>query len=170
MIIMSELVSVSEWARTLGISRQAAHAALRRVAIPVVNGKIDAVRATAAYNATTRQRVRTAGRTRTSAPTDHMSYDEARRRQAAADATRAEVELAVRLGELVRASDVRAAVGPRLIAARDRLLNISARVAPLLAVETDAAIIAGLIDVEIHQALAELSRAADTTGGGHGRL
>jgi hypothetical protein len=156
-------MTISAWAATLGISRQAAHKAVKRGQIPLVEGRLEATRATAIYRATTRQRVR---HQTASASSDaaQMSYDEARRRQAVAEACRAEVELAARMGELVSAADVRAVFARHMVAARDRLLNISSRLAPVLANEADAVRIANLIDEEVHQALGELTRGAAALG------
>lgn len=62
-------------------------------------------------------------------------------------------------GQLIRADAVRAAWAKRLASTRDALLQIPHRMAPVLAAEADMDRVALLLEAELRQALAELSRA-----------
>jgi hypothetical protein len=142
------------------MSRQAGHAAVRRLQIEVVDGKVHADKATAIYRAMTRPRVRVAGRAAEVTPDEgRISYDEARRRQAVADALMAERAELLQRRELVRVADLRMSMGRYLTAARDICLGTGARLAPLLAAEGDIAKCAALIDVEMRGVLHALVEA-----------
>lgn len=71
-----------------------------------------------------------------------------------ADAARASMQTRQLAGELVSAADVRAALAKRLAAAREYLLQIPARLAPVLAAETDQAACARLLEDELLRVLA----------------
>lgn len=109
------------------------------------------------------------------APTDHdqlqadPGYQRSRSRQAAADARTAEIKLAELEGSLIRVDQVKAELAAMLAPVREGLLQIPARLAPLLAPQSDPGRIQTLLEVEIHQVLAPLSRASgalSTTGSG----
>lgn len=87
-------------------------------------------------------------------------YQRSRSRQAAADARTAEIKLAELEGSLVRIDQVKAELAAMLAPVREGLLQIPARLAPLLAPQSDAARIQTVLEVEIHQVLAPLSRAS----------
>jgi hypothetical protein len=84
-------------------------------------------------------------------------YQESRAREAAADARLKELRLAEEEGQLVRIDQVRAELASKLAPVREALLQIPARLGPLLAAQTDAARIQTMLEVEIHQVLAPLS-------------
>jgi hypothetical protein len=92
----------------------------------------------------------------TSLATD-PTYQDARARQAVADARTAELKLAELEGQLIRVDQVHAAFAGKLAPVREALLQISARVAPLLASQSDSGRIQTILDAEIHQVLAPLS-------------
>lgn len=52
-------MTISDWARSVGISRQSAHEAIKRCEIPVTAGKVDPLVATTLYRARTRIRSNT---------------------------------------------------------------------------------------------------------------
>ncbi len=56
---MAADMTISDWARSVGISRQSAHEAIKRCAIPVTDGRVDALVATTLYRARTRIRSNT---------------------------------------------------------------------------------------------------------------
>jgi hypothetical protein len=60
-------------------------------------------------------------------------------------------------GELIRLDAVRAAMASKITATRDALLQIPARLAPLLAVETDVDRVIELLEDELRVALAQIS-------------
>jgi hypothetical protein len=94
-------------------------------------------------------------------------YQLSRSRQAAADARTSEIKLAELEGSLVRIDQVKAQLAAMLAPVREGLLQIPARLAPLLAPQSDPGRIQTLLEVEIHQVLAPLSRASATEEKGH---
>lgn len=95
---------------------------------------------------------------------DDPGYQHSRARQAAADARKAELELAELEGQLVRLDQVRAELAARLAPVREGLLQIPARLAPLLAPQSDPGRIQTLLEIEIHQVLAPLVRMTAVEG------
>lgn len=87
--------------------------------------------------------------------------DAARTRREIAEANLAELREAEARGDLIRVDAIRSALAGMIASTRDSLLQIPARVAPVLAVETDAARVHDLIQSEIHQALAQLIASPD---------
>ena len=63
--------------------------------------------------------------------------------------------------DVIRVDAIRSALAGMIASTRDSLLQIPARVAPVLAVETDAARVHDMIQSEIHQALAQLVASPD---------
>lgn len=147
-----------EYARHRGCSRQAVGRALREGRITATaEGLIDPVAADAQWAARSRPRVRV-GASRPAAVAappadDRVSYDEARRRQAVADALMAERAERVQRGELVPVAAVRQALAARLSSARQALTDMSARLSPVLAAESDPAVIGRLLDDDVARAL-----------------
>lgn len=98
------MMSVAEWANTLGISRQAADRAIKRCGIARENNKVNGDAATALYHKNTRPRANE-DKQRSSAPlplanasagvaaepADIPPYDVSRARREAAEATRSEI-------------------------------------------------------------------------------
>jgi len=87
--------------------------------------------------------------------------DEARTRREIADANIAEMEEARMRRELIRVSAVQAQMSVDFATTRDALLQIPARIGPLLAAESDTAKVQNLLHAEIHQALLDLAGASD---------
>ena len=85
------------------------------------------------------------------------SYDEARTRKMNADAEIAELELAKIRGTLCLTSDVVVAWETVLHACKAKFLSMPSKAAPLLANETDIAIIKDVLEEQIREALSELS-------------
>jgi len=85
------------------------------------------------------------------------SYEEARRRRETAEANLAEMKQAEMEGKLILADAVRSAWAAKITGARDALLQIPSRIAPVLAAETDLVRVTALLEDELRQALAELS-------------
>ena len=63
--------------------------------------------------------------------------------------------------ELIRVDAVKRQLATEYSTLREALMQIPARMAPLLAAEGDAAAIQTMLEVEVHQALVKLSGAAD---------
>lgn len=85
------------------------------------------------------------------------SYEEARTRRELAEASIAEMKQAEMEGLLIRVDALRAAWAAKISGARDALLQIPSRVAPVLAAETDLVAVTALLEAELRQALSDLS-------------
>lgn len=88
-------------------------------------------------------------------PDTGYSVDRARREKYEADM--AEIKLREQQGDLVRKADVRAAMAERLGDVRTNLLQIPARLAPLLALESDQAKVYAMLDGELRSVLVRLT-------------
>lgn len=88
------------------------------------------------------------------------SYEEARRRRETAEANLAEMKQAEMEGKLILADAVRSAWAAKITGARDALLQIPSRIAPVLAATTDLVEVTALLEAELRQALADLSAEA----------
>lgn len=86
-----------------------------------------------------------------------VSYEDARRRRELAEAMLAEMKQAEMAGQLIRMDAVRSAWAAKITGARDALLQIPSRIAPVLAAEVDLVRVTAILEDELRQALAELS-------------
>ncbi|MFN8835891.1 MAG: hypothetical protein ACK50Z_11725 [Betaproteobacteria bacterium] len=132
----------------------------------LIDGKVDPVAADAQWRANTRPRItpgaRQPGEARATSPEAGVpAYEASRARQAAADAERAELDLLERRRELVSVASMERLFSKYMPAARDIALSMSARLAPVLAAETEQAKVAALIDEEVVRMLTELARIGD---------
>lgn len=130
---MQNFLTIAEWAKTLGISRQQGYAAVERCAIPVSDGKVDSAYATHLYNQGTRKRVNKnqekpsgTGGVIGSGDNDYM---EARARRELAEASIAEMKEAEMRGKYLIKEDVDGAFFEVARALRDGLTNCSKRLA-----------------------------------------
>jgi hypothetical protein len=87
--------------------------------------------------------------------------DMARTRREIAEANMAEMDEARIRREQIRLSAVQAALSTDYATTRDAMLQIPARMAPLLAAESDPAAVQNMLHTEIHQALMQLAGAAE---------
>jgi phage terminase Nu1 subunit (DNA packaging protein) len=85
----------------------------------------------------------------------------ARTRREIAEASLAEINLAHRRRELILVSAVRNEMARAFAMTRETLLQLPARLAPLLAAETDSARAELLLRTELHHALTSLAGTAD---------
>ena len=90
-----------------------------------------------------------------------MTYTEARRREAVARAIMVERSAQEQAGELVRADEWAAALAKRVVAFREGLLQLPARLAPELAAVSDQTTVYRLLEDGLHQALAHLREEAE---------
>jgi len=158
-------------ARKLGVSRQAVHELVKRgILSKDKDGLIDVELAEHALM----NRVRPSGKTAASlqstpeaspqappsqpdgADPEITSYHVAKTLREAAEAQIARLKLAEMQGDLIRVDAIRSALAGMIASTRDSLLQIPARVSPVLAVETDAARVHDMLQAELHQALAQL--------------
>lgn len=153
-------LTVAAWAKRLGISRQAGYAAVSRLGIEVVDGKVPAAKATAVYRALTRPRVsRRSAAASTGEPDDsaRISYDEAKRREAIAKALMAEREQLAHVGQLVSKAARDAAWQRTAVQIREAIWGLAPRAAPRLVGKTEAEIFE-LLTEESRQVLEDLNR------------
>lgn len=87
----------------------------------------------------------------------NATYMQAKTAAQVYDAKNAQLEYEERSGKQIRVEAVKAELGPRLATARESLLQLSSRLAPLLAAESDPAVVKTMLDAEIHQALSQLA-------------
>lgn len=88
-------------------------------------------------------------------------YLRSRAAQAEADARIAQMKAAELEGHLVRVDQVRAQLASQLAPVREGLLQLPARLASVLAAQSDAGRIQTLLEAEIHQVLAPLAPRAE---------
>lgn len=163
-------VTKSEYAKLRGCAPSAVTRAIKegRITTIWVDGKelIEVAVADIQWQSNTRARVdSSSAATVAAAPAvivanevgSTTSYEEARRRRETAEANLAEMKQAEMQGTLIRADAVRAAWAAKITGARDALLQIPSRVAPVLAACTDLVEVTALLEAELRQALAELS-------------
>lgn len=160
-------LTVAQWSASMGISKQAGYQAVRRCGIPVDDGKVDPDVATTLYRKYTRARANerrkpAEGATVAGAPVmpaGDGDYWANRARREKAEADTAELKLAELRGELVRVAHVRAAQARRIAALREGLLQIPARLAAVMAAESDQAKCHDLLQAELHGVLAQVTGA-----------
>ena len=166
-----ELITQSEYARRRGCTEGAVRRAVRDGRISLIEGRIDPVAADAQWARNTRVRAGSratddanlqAGgaprRGRSDEDDDSgEGYWESKARREKAEADLAELKLAEQRAELVRAADVRAAQARRLAALRESLLQLPARLAPVLAAEADAARCHETLQAELHAVLEQMT-------------
>ena len=172
------LMTQAEYARHRGCSKVAVGKAIKGGRISLVNGKIDATVADIQWQANTRARVSrnntqqlSLGEPQTTAlpdaptePVKEDGYTINRSRREAADAEMAELRLAEAQNSLIRVEAVKSALGSTFSATRDALLQIPARLSPLLAAESDPATVQNMLYTELHQALQHLAGASSRLG------
>jgi hypothetical protein len=165
-------LTIAEWAKLVGISRQSGYEAITRCEIPVVDGKVDVEYATYRYETNTRKRANgqrpdlpangaqpsgaagTGGAGGPEAVAKIPGYDSSRARREAAEATVAEIKLAEMAGLYLVKTDVDAVVFEVARALRDGLMNCARRIAADVAPLTTADECEAIIDRE-HRALLE---------------
>lgn len=87
-------------------------------------------------------------------------FKAARTREKISEANMAEMNEAKMRREMINVAVVERQLATDYATTRDALLQIPARLAPLLAVETDTAAIQTMLDAELHQALVNLAGTA----------
>lgn len=170
----------SELARALGLSKQAV-SKLKGQGMPVHS--VEAARAwrdenlSVAARKETRESVPVASAAPIASPRsrpdpralpplgDDEEEDEdfkaARTREKISEANMAEMNEAKMRREMINVAVVERQLATDYATTRDALLQIPARIAPLIAGETDPAAIQTLLDAELHQALANLAGTAE---------
>ena len=161
-------VTQSALARHLKVSRQAVHDLVKRgILEPDANGLIDLDLAKHALARKTRPSGKTAAALEPSAEQEE-THHAARARRERAEATMAELKLAEQRGEVIRVDAIRAALAGVLSQCRDAFMALPARLAPVLAAETDAGRVHRVLSDEVHRVLVDLSRGATQAVGPSG--
>lgn len=165
-------------ARLLGVSRQAVHDLVKRGIISKdAAGLIDVAQAQAALANSVHPSSKTAAALQSTAPpstspaattppengqnVEVTSYHVAKTLREAAEAQMARLKLAEMQGDVIRIAAVQTQLATVFATVRDALLQIPARMAPVLAAETDPVAVHNVLHAEIHQALQHLAGASD---------
>ena len=176
----------AELARRLGVSRQAVSDLIRRgILTPDANGRIDEAAARAAILASVHPTSKTVQAAQASAPAPiapvaaapapapavvpaapqpeaaATNYHVAKTMREAAEAHIARLKLAEMRGELIRTDAVRAVMSNIFATTREAVLQMPARLAPLLAAESDPAAVQNLLHAELHAALESLANSPE---------
>ena len=167
-------------ARELGVSRQAIHDLVKRdILTKDKDGLIDVEMAKIALANRVHPSSKTAAALQGTQPADTLppsttetepdgteitSYHVAKTLREAAEAQMARLKLAEMQGALIRIDAVKATLATVFATTRDALLQIPARMAPLLAADADPASVHNMLHAEIHQALHHLAGSTDQIG------
>jgi hypothetical protein len=87
----------------------------------------------------------------------NATYMQAKTAREVYEAKNAQLEYEERTGKLIKVDAVRSAWAAKITGARDALLQIPSRIAPVLAASSDLVEVTALLEAELRQALAELS-------------
>ncbi len=155
---------MAEYARRRGCTEGAVRRAVRDGRIALIDNKVDPVAADAQWARNTRPRAGSQP-AEAAAPTAPErdgddgagDYWKSKARREKAEAELAELKLAEQQGQLVRAEAVRAAHAKRLAGLREALLQVPARLAAVLAAETDQAKCHDAMQRELHAVLASVA-------------
>jgi hypothetical protein len=165
------LITQAEYAKHRGCSEAAVSKAIKAGRISLIDGKIDASVADMQWARNSRVRAGSGrpvpagalpgplagdagvGAGDPDAQPGGDDYWNSRSRREAAEAELAEIELAEKTNQVIAVKAVEAVWAQALASMREHLLQVRARLAPLLAAETDAFAIDQLLDLEHNQAL-----------------
>lgn len=177
---MPNLTTIAEWAKLVGISRQSGYAAVERCEIPVTDGKVDIEYATLLYQRHTRQRANgnrpdplangaqpgtpagAGGAGGPESPARIPGYDSSRARREAAEAEKAELQLAELAGKFLLKSDVEAVAFEVARALRDGLSNSAGRIAAEVASLTTVEECEEVIDREMAALLGSMAQSLES--------
>lgn len=170
-----QLITQAEYARRRGVAKSAVAKAVSENRIRLIDGKIDPAVADIQWASNTRARA-DSGRPATEPgaptpppspdpPSDDGEYSVNRARRERYEADLAELKLREQQGDLVRVVEVRVEIARRAGEVRLNLLQIPARIAPLLVGETDQARIHALIDGELRKVLSSLTQSGARASG-----
>lgn len=164
-------------ARLLSVSRQAIHDLVKRGILEKdSSGLIDVSKAQAALANSVHPSSKTAAALQSTTPAppsasaeppdssqsvEVTSYHVAKTLREAAEAQMARLKLAEMQGDVIRVAAVKSQLATVFATVRDALLQIPARMAPVLAAEADPVSVHNVLHAEIHQALQHLAGAAE---------
>lgn len=170
------LMTQAQYADHRKVSRAAVSHAVTKGRISLIDGKIDPVVADIQWAQNTRARAPSSPSSEPGAPGARSEaagsagkgstasddgeadgYWQSRGRREAAEAELAELKLAEQRGNLIQVKAVESVLSNALAGMREHLLQVSSRLAPLLANESDNFKVQALLDTEINQALQQLA-------------
>lgn len=171
---MPDLISKAEYARRRGCDPAAVTRAVQKGWISEIEGKIDPVVADVQWAANARSRTDSRPATAIGAQLSGMApppassstgpteatYFASRARREEAEAKLAERKLQELEGQLLRADQVRTETARLAAGLRESLMQIPARLSPVLAAETDAAKVHDQLAEELRQVLRQLASEA----------
>ena len=181
------LISQREFARRNGVSPEAISRAVKAGRIPAESGKIDPAQAQPVWDRVKdparagRKLPRAVGAAGAAGPPvaservpvvpaavasgfGSRSYTEIKTRREEVRLAREQLELKTLLGKTIGTGDVRDALRGLILNAKSKLLALGHRLAPQVAIETDAARCKELIDEAVHEVLADLMAYDGTMG------
>jgi phage terminase Nu1 subunit (DNA packaging protein) len=168
---MVDLISKAEYARRRGCDPAAVTRAVQKGWITEIDGKIDPVVADVQWAANARSRadsrpataigaqlagIAPAAAAPSTGPTE-ATYFASRARREEAEAKLAELKLQEQQGQLVRVDQVRSETARLAAGLRESLMQLPARLSPVLAAESDAAKVHDLLGEELRQVLRQLA-------------
>lgn len=168
-LIQSVRVTKAELARLTGRSRQAIDQLAKRHVFPVgSDGLVDRDLAVHAIANRVRPRMSRRQAEMAHAPAvpssqiareveSPLGYNEAKTLREIAEARLAELRLAEQRGELVRVAEVEASLAAKVAALREGFLQMPARLAPIMAAESDQARCHDILQAELRQVLAQIT-------------
>jgi hypothetical protein len=151
------LISARQYAKHRGVSHTAVQKALRDGRIPASNGKIDPVAADAAWKANTDPSKQTGSIAEPAAGSAKGSYATSRAVRESYLARLAKLEYEEKAGRLVSADEVRITTFNLARSARNMLLALPDRLAPILAAMTSAREVHALLMTELRRVCEEIS-------------
>lgn len=182
-MVQVTLLTQAAYARHRQCSKAAVSKAVAENRISLIDGKIDPAVADVQWAKNTRARVgagrppsspmaqpgQLAGAATANAgdpiPPGGDDYWKSRARREAAEADLAEMNLAAKRSELIQVRAVELVWSAAMVAVRDHLLQVSARLAPLIASETNIERVHNLLELEHHKALSLLANASNNLPG-----
>lgn len=168
---MVDLISKAEYARRRGCDPAAVTRAVQKGWITEIDGKIDPVVADVQWAANARSRadsrpataigaqlagIAPAAAAPSTGPTE-ATYFASRARREEAEAKLAELKLQEQQGQLVRVDQVRSETARLAAGLRESLMQLPARLSPVLAAEADAGKVHDLLGEELRQVLRQLA-------------
>jgi hypothetical protein len=171
------LISMREFARRNGVSAEAVSKAVKTGRLPAHDGKLDPAEAQAAWDKSKdparagRKLPRSTAEVPQSRPGQPApfpsgfgghSYTEVKTRRESVRLMRDQVELKRLLGEMVPVADVGRKIDAMIQIAKSKLLSLGHKLAPQLAMETDAAKCQEIVDETVREILTDLATAGDS--------
>ncbi len=150
---MTKKPTVRQIAAALGISHP------RVVALSKEGMPTDSIEAAAAWREAHTNPAARAGQMMKVSDLPDEDFQTARTRREIADANLAELKEAEQRGELIRVEAVRSALASLISTTREGILQVPARMAPVLAVEADPGAVHDLLMSELNQVLSRLASA-----------